>query len=215
MRSQYIDYSLYLVTDRKLAGNRALVDIVEPAIKGGVTIVQLREKGLAARDFIREAIELKGLLEPLCVPFIINDRVDIALAVDADGVHIGQRDMSLDIARRLLGPDKIIGVSVNNVEEAIEAQKNGADYLGVAPIWPTSTKEKTRPPLGLDGVAAIREAVEIPIVGIGGINEGNVASVITAGCDGVAVVSAIMAEKDPKLAAKKIIDKIKEAKSRQ
>ncbi len=212
MNKSTVDYSLYLVTDRGLAGERELIDIVTAAISGGVTIVQLREKELPTGKFIQEAKNLKKYLTERNVPLIINDRVDVAMAAEADGVHVGQDDMPCTIARRMLGPDMIIGVSVSTVEEALEAEKNGADYLGISPIWATPTKTDTSPPIGLEGVRKIREVAKIPMVGIGGINVNNAASVIEAGCDGIAVVSAIMAAKDPENATSELLKNVKSAK---
>jgi thiamine-phosphate pyrophosphorylase len=198
-----IDLSLYLVTDRGLSQGRSTVNVVRAAVRGGVTCVQLREKHCSAREFIAEARAVKELLDSLetRVPLIINDRIDIALAVDADGVHIGQSDMPLADARRLVGQSMIIGVSAESVEDAVRAEAEGADYLGVSPIFATPTKTDTAPPLGMDGVRSIRAAVSLPLVGIGGIHAGNAAAVIRAGADGVAVVSAIVSAGCPKSAA--------------
>lgn len=196
-----IDYSLYLVTDSGLAAGRSLLEIVISAVRGGVSIVQLREKNLDTLPFLEIAKALKEKLDPLSVPLIINDRLDIAMATDADGIHLGQSDIPFDIARKILGNERIIGVSVNTIEEAIKAESQGADYLGISPVWKTPTKVDTPPEVGLAGIEKICAAVRIPLVGIGGINAGNAASVIRAGCDGVAVVSAIMGAVNPETAA--------------
>lgn len=198
-----IDLSLYLVTDRGLAQGRSTVNVVRAAVRGGVTCVQLREKHCSAREFIAEARAVKELLDSLetRVPLIINDRIDVALAVDADGVHLGQSDMPLADARRLAGQSMIIGVSAESVEDAVRAEAEGADYLGVSPVFATPTKTDTAPPLGVDGVRSIRAAVSLPLVGIGGIHAGNAAAVIRAGANGVAVVSAIVSAGCPKSAA--------------
>ena len=196
-----IDYSLYLVTDRAMAGKRDLREVVSEAIRGGVTAVQLREKALPSDEFEKIAFEIKKVVEPLGVPLIINDNIDVALAVGADGVHVGQDDMPIERARKIVGRGMIIGVSVSTVKEAIAARDGGADYLGVGPIWPTPTKTDTPEAIGLEGIRAIRAAVDIPLVGIGGIKAKNARSVVDAGCDGIAVVSAIMAAKDPRAAA--------------
>lgn len=198
------DYSLYLVTDRDLAGGRTHLEIVAAAVAGGVSCVQLREKNLATRDFIREARELKALLAPLGIPLIVNDRIDVALAAGADGVHLGQSDMPLADARRLLGPGFIIGISAESVADALTAAAGGADYLGISPVFVTATKNDTALPLGLDGVRAMRAAVSLPLVGIGGIDARNAAQVLASGADGVAVVSAIVAAGDPELAAREL-----------
>jgi thiamine-phosphate pyrophosphorylase len=167
-----------------------------------VTVVQLREKDAPGRFFLEEARRLKELLAEYRVPLIINDRVDVALAADADGVHLGQDDLPLEAGRALLGPDKVIGISVSTVTEAEAAAAGGADYLGVSAIFATPTKTDTPPPIGLEGVARLRAAVNLPLVGIGGLNPTNAAAVIRAGCDGIAVVSAIMAAPDPEQAAR-------------
>ena len=188
---------LYLVTDRPLALGRDVSWVVEEAVKGGVTMVQLREKDIDTKDFIKLGLELKSLLKPLGIPLIINDRVDVALAVDADGVHIGQSDMPYPIARKLLGPDKIIGLSVENLEDIAKANELDVDYVGISPVYLTSTKTDTAAAFGLDG---LREAVSLskhPTVGIGGMNLQTVADVIRIGADGVAVVSAIMSADSP------------------
>lgn len=202
---------LYLVTDRGLCPEgRSLVQTVKEAVEGGVTMVQLREKDIDTRTFIEEALELKALLGPLGVPLIINDRVDVALASDADGVHIGQSDMPYSIARRLLGPDRIIGLSVENMDQVAQANALDVDYIGVSPVFATPTKTDTACPFGLDG---LREAVRIakhPTVAIGGMNALTAADVMAAGTDGIAVVSAIIAAPDPRAAAeelKNIVDK--------
>lgn len=199
-----VDYSLYLVTDHGLGRGRSTLEIVRAAVAGGVTCVQLREKDISTRAFIAEAQAIRDFLFGTNVPLIINDRVDVALAVDAGGVHLGQSDMVLADARRLLGPGKLIGISVENAAQAVLAANQGADYLGLSPVFSTPTKTDTAPPLGLSGVAALRTAVSLPLVGIGGIGPQNAAEVIRAGCDGVAVVSAIVAADDPELAARQL-----------
>jgi thiamine-phosphate pyrophosphorylase len=196
-----IDYSLYLVTDRELSRCRTTVDIVREAVAGGVTCVQLREKNGGTRKFIEEARALLTLLRPLGVPLIINDRVDVALAAGADGVHLGQQDMPISDARRLAPPGWIIGVSAESLADAIRAEKEGADYIGASPVFATPTKTDTAPPLGLEGLRTIRAAVKIPLVAIGGIQLKNAQNVIRAGADGLAVVSAIVAADSPRAAA--------------
>ena len=186
------DYlKLYLVTDRELSLGRSLEEVVSEAVKGGVTVVQLREKDASTGEFIELARRLMTLLKPLDIPLIINDRVDVALAVDADGVHIGQSDMSYEDARRLLGPDKIIGLSVENFEDIEAANALDVDYIGISPVYGTPTKTDTAEPFGLEG---LRKAVQMsvhPTVAIGGMNASTIAEVMAAGTDGVAVVSAI------------------------
>jgi thiamine-phosphate pyrophosphorylase len=195
---------LHLVTDRSLSQARSLVEVVAEAVAGGVTCVQLREKSCSTRQFLDEALALKALLQPLGVPLIINDRVDIALAVGAAGVHLGQSDMPISHARRLLGPDCLIGISAESMADALEAEQQGADYIGISPVFNTPTKTDTAPALGLEGIRRIRELARIPLVGIGGINLTNARQVLAAGADGVAVVSAIMAAESPRLTAEAI-----------
>lgn len=195
------DYSLYLVTDRALSRGRTTIDIVRAAVAGGVTCVQLREKNLSTRAFIAEARLLKCLLAPMGIPLIINDRLDVALAVGADGVHLGQQDMDIVDARRLVGSGTAIGISAESLEDAFRAQAQGADYISVSPVFATTTKTDAAAPLGLEGLRRIREAVRLPIVGIGGITADNAAAVIAAGANGVAVISAIVAADFPERAA--------------
>jgi thiamine-phosphate pyrophosphorylase len=196
------DWGLYLVTDRGLARGRSIAFVVEAAVRGGVTAVQLREKSCGARDFVQLGRELKKLLAPLQVPLIVNDRVDIALAIGADGVHLGQQDLDSESARRLLGPDAIIGLSIETIAQARAAAPLDVDYLGVGPVFATATKTDAAPPLGLTGLAQVRAISRHAIVAIGGIGVENVRQVIHSGADGVAVVSAICAADDPERAAR-------------
>lgn len=209
-----IDLSLYLVTDRTLSQGRDIVDIVRQAVAAGVSCVQLREKHLGTRDFIAQARDVSAVLAGSGVPLIINDRVDVALAVQASGVHLGQSDMRLPAAREILGPSRLIGISAETVVQAIQAQAEGADYVGISPVFATQTKTDTATPLGLDGIRAIRKAVSLPLVGIGGIGAANAAAVIQAGCDGVAVVSAIVAATCPASAARELCGIIQTAKGK-
>jgi thiamine-phosphate pyrophosphorylase len=201
MKLDNVDYSLYLVTDEGLSRGRSTLEIVTAAVHGGATVVQLREKDCSTREFIEQAQAIKKFLKDQSVPLIINDRVDVAQAVKADGVHLGQTDMPLGVAKKILGDSMIIGISAESLQDAIEAEKGGADYLGVSPIYTTPTKTDTAPPLGLEGLREIRKAVRIPLVGIGGLNRDNAGEVIRNGADGVAVVSAIVAADDPQMAA--------------
>jgi thiamine-phosphate pyrophosphorylase len=196
-----LDYSLYLVTDRSLSRGRSTFEVVRQAVAGGVTCVQLREKHCSTREFIDQARALQPLLKDRRIPLIINDRLDVALAVGAEGVHLGQQDMAIADARKIAGRALVIGISVESVGDAIRAEQQGADYLGVSPVFATPTKTDTAPPLGLEGIRQIRRAVVIPIVGIGGVNLRSAASVLGAGADGIAVVSAIVSADDPKQAA--------------
>ena len=195
------DYSLYLVTDRTLSLGRSTVEVVRAAIRGGVSCVQLREKGCSTREFMDEARLLKALLAGTGVPLFINDRLDVALAVGADGVHLGQNDLAIADARRLVGNRMIIGISAESVADAVRAEAEGADYIGASPVFTTPTKTDTAPPLGLDGLRAIRRAVRLPLVAIGGIDADNAAQVLRAGADGLAVVSAIVSAPCPRTAA--------------
>ena len=195
---------LYLVTDRPLCLGRDLEWVVSEAVKGGVSIVQLREKEASTREFVELAIRLKKVLQPAGVPLIINDRIDVALAADADGVHIGQSDMPYGIARRLLGPDKIIGLSVENPDEVVEANALDVDYIAVSPVYGTPTKTDTAPPFGLEGLRRAVRLTRHPVVAIGGMNERTAPDVFAAGADGIAVVSAICSATDPRVAAERL-----------
>ena len=195
------DYSLYLVTDRTLSLGRSTVEVVAAAVSGGVTCVQLREKHCSTREFLEEARRVRELLVGTGVPLIINDRLDVALAVAADGVHLGQNDMHLSDARRLVGERLVIGISAESVADAIRAEAEGADYIGVSPVFTTPTKMDTAPPLGLEGLREIRRAVSLPLVAIGSIRHDNAAEVLRAGADGLAVVSAIVSAPCPRTAA--------------
>ena len=198
------DWRLYLVTDRGLARGRSIAWVVEAAVRGGVTAVQLREKSCSTRDFVRLGRELKSLLAAHQVPLIVNDRVDLALEIGADGVHIGQHDMDPRRARSLLGPDAIIGLSIETIEQARAAASLDVDYLGVGPVFATATKTDAAPPLGLAALAQIRAITRHAIVAIGGIGLENARQTIDSGADGVAVVSAICAADDPERAAREL-----------
>jgi thiamine-phosphate pyrophosphorylase len=212
MKLQSIDYSLYLVTDRSLSKGRATLEVVKAGVAGGVTCVQLREKNCSTRKFIKEALSVKEFLNKNKIPLIINDRVDVAQAVGADGVHLGQTDMPLIMAKDILKNSMIIGISVESLEDAIRAEKEGANYIGISPIFSTPTKTDTAPPLGLEGLKKISKAVKLPKVAIGGLNQENVRDVILNGADGIAVVSAIVSADDPEKAAEKLSHIIKKAR---
>jgi thiamine-phosphate pyrophosphorylase len=207
-----MDYCLYLVTDQGLSRGRSNLEIIRMAVEGGATVVQLREKTAATREFLKEALLAGAYCHEQGVTFIINDRIDIAQAVDADGVHLGQDDMPIDYARKIIGYGKIIGVSVFDVDEAIAAENDGADYLGVSPIITTPTKPELEEAVGLEGLRKIRKAVKIPLVGIGSMNRTNAYDVIRAGADGLAVVSGIVAADDPIRAASEIKSEILRAR---
>lgn len=202
----FVPGKLYLVTDGGMTGGRDLVQIVEQAVRGGVSLVQLREKELPTRQFVERARELVRLLRPLGVPLLVNDRVDVALAADADGVHIGQSDMTVADVRRLLPAGKVVGLSVENREQVLAAEALDVDYIGVSPVFATSTKTDTVIQWGLEGVAWIRANSRHPIVAIGGIHHANCAEVLAAGADSIAVVSAICAAEDPRAAAQKFLE---------
>jgi thiamine-phosphate pyrophosphorylase len=207
-----IDWGLSLVTDRQLAGPRSVEDLVRAAVRGGVTVVQLREKDLCAKEYIELARRLKIFLADTGVPLIVNDRVDVALAARADGVHLGQSDMDPRDARRLLGPDAIIGLSVETMEQAEQAAAFDVDYLGVSPIFSTPTKPELTGGWGIEGLARLRALSRHALVAIGGISGANAAEVVHAGADGVAVVSAICAAPDPEAAARELRRIVKEAR---
>ena len=208
------DYRLYLVTDRNCLQQQTLEQAVEQAILGGVTLVQLREKAIASKAFYERALRIKAICHHYNVPLLINDRVDIALAVEADGVHIGQSDLPCRVVRQILGKDKIIGVSARTAQQAIQAQADGADYLGVGAMFATSTKADAQT-VTIASLTQIRQAVTLPIVAIGGINHTTLPALQQAlqaadtSIDGVAVVSAILGQKDVKLASEKLKEMIK------
>lgn len=195
---------LYAVTDRGWLGEKTLAMQVEEALIGGATIIQLREKDMSEEQFLLEAMEIKTLCKQYNVPFIINDNVDIAVACDADGVHVGQYDMEAGNVRKKIGADKIIGVSAQTVEQAVLAEKNGADYLGVGAVFSTSTKLDADT-VSFDILKAICKAVSIPVVAIGGIYSHNILKLSGTGIDGVAVVSAIFAQENIEHAAKELL----------
>ena len=195
---------VYLVTDRGMCRNRPLQDVVLKAVQGGVSCVQLREKDLPTRDFIGEAVAVKKILVPFHVPLIINDRVDVALACGADGVHLGQQDMPYAMARKLMGDQAIIGLSVETWEEVESVEKLDVNYIGVSPVFATPTKTDTKEPWGLAGLKKIKAFSRHTLVAIGGINASNAQSVAEAGADCLAVVSAVCSADDPVAAAVKL-----------
>lgn len=203
-----VKLDLHLVTDRNLSLGRDLLEIVQAAIQGGVSVVQLREKECATREFVELGRAVSTLLQQTSVPLIINDRVDVALAIGASGVHIGQSDMSYADARRLLGPDAIIGLSVESEAHALVAEKLDVDYLGLSPVFVTSTKSELKEQLGLEGIASIRRISHHRLVAIGGIDSENISAILKSGADGVAVVSAICSAPDPLQATRQIKQQI-------
>ncbi len=194
------DLTLYAITDRHWLKDETLYDQVKKAIEGGATFIQLREKHLNKEEFLQEALEIQALCAEYKVPFVVNDDVDIALKIDADGVHVGQSDMQAGDVRAQLGPDKIIGVSARTVEQALLAEENGADYLGVGAVFATSSKEDAVE-VGPEVLKAICSAVSIPVVAIGGITRDNVRQLEGSGISGIAVISAIFAQPDVRAAA--------------
>ena len=201
-----VDYSLYLVTDRGILKGRDLFESVEEAIKGGVTLVQLREKDISSLDFYHIALKIKEMVHYHHIPLIINDRLDIALAADADGLHIGQDDLPLKIARKLLGLGKILGYSVSNAEEARFGEQNGADYLGAGTVYPTGSKADVGELIGADGLRNIKQSVSIPVVGIGGIGISNLEEVKATGIDGISLISAILGSDDIEGTSRRLIN---------
>ena len=198
-----VDYTLYLVTDRSLMSSATIEESVEQAIQGGCTLVQLREKEASSRNFYEIARRVRKITSQRNVPLIINDRVDIALAVDADGVHVGQNDLPADVVRKVIGPDRIVGVSAGSLSEALAAKKAGADYLGVGAMFATGTKSDAKV-TSMEELRRIRQSVSLPIVVIGGINKKTASHFQGMGIDGLAVVSAIVARDDVAEAAREL-----------
>ncbi len=206
MKCDKKDLLLYAVTDRHWLEGRTLYEVVKESLEGGATFIQLREKNLDEESFLQEAKEIQKLCKEYSVPFVINDNVDIAKEIDADGVHVGQSDMEAGDVRAKLGPDKIVGVSAGTVEEAVLAEKRGADYLGVGAVFPTGSKDDATE-VSHDTLKAICEAVSIPVIAIGGITQENVSELAGNGICGIAVISAIYGQKD----IKKATENLKEA----
>jgi len=206
------NFKLYLLTDRKLSLGRPLTEIVEQALKGGVDAVQLREKGTATAEFIEEARAIKAITDKYAVPLIINDRVDIALAVGADGVHLGQDDMAANEAREIMGQDAIIGLSVTSKIDFLRVDMLEVDYLGVGAIYPTSSKSNAVVS-GLEILKFAKDKSRHRIIAIGGINSCNAKSVLEAGADGIAVISAICSAEDPRLASEQLKRIIEQSES--
>ncbi|MET0312669.1 MAG: thiamine phosphate synthase [Burkholderiaceae bacterium] len=194
--------ALYLVTDQGLTRGRPLADVVEAAVRGGATCVQLREKRLATREFVAMAMVLKAMLAPRGVPLVVNDRIDVALACGADGVHLGQDDMAPEDARRLLPAHVFIGWSVETPAQVLQSALLPVDYLGVSPVFTTPTKTDTKTPWGLEGLRHVRAMTALPLVAIGGIHRANAREVVQAGADSLAVVSALCSADDPEAAAR-------------
>ncbi len=209
-----IDYSLYVITDKKLV-NGSIEEAVRRAIAGGATIVQYREKDANTAEMIRVACRLHRITKAASIPLIINDRLDVALAVDAEGVHVGQEDMDASVARKLIGDGKLLGVSVKTVNEALRAVNEGADYLGVGDIFGTTSKKDAGEPIGLKLLKKIADSVSIPVVGIGGITKANAGNVMESGADGIAVISAIIGKPDPEKEARELIEIVRRRKNKE
>ena len=203
-----VDYSLYLVTDRTTKTDKEFLAIIEKAILGGVSVIQLREKNASTGEFYRIALRLKELTSKYNIPLIVNDRLDIALAIEADGVHVGQSDLPADVVRAIIGEDKIMGVSAATIETAKKAELDGADYIGTGAIYPTETKEASC--ISMDYLKKIVDNVNIPVIAIGGLNENNIdQKLINTGIKGISVVSAIMNSTNPKEASAKLKNNFK------
>lgn len=203
MNKNDVNYGVYLVTDRDVLNGRSLNEAVEESIKGGAGIVQLREKNISSLEFYNIAKSLKKITEKYNVPLIINDRLDIAMAVNADGVHLGQEDLPCNLAREILGKDKIIGVSAHNLEEALKAEEDGADYIGCGAVFSTSTKKNTVN-VKIEEIKRIKSSIHINVVAIGGINAENIKKLEGTGIDGAAVVSGILGKKDIRKATEEL-----------
>jgi len=209
-----MNYDLYIITDQRISHGKSHLEVAEAALAGGATVIQFRDKEMKDSEAVVACREIYKLTKKKGVSFIVNDRVEVAKAVDADGVHLGQEDMSFSSARKILGKEKIIGISVETVEQALKAVEGGADYLGIGPIYPTATKPDAGKALGIARLKEIRESVNIPIVAIGGINENNLEEVLRAGADGVAVISAVVSAPDITEACRKLKNKIEYIKKK-
>jgi len=205
-------WEIYLVTDRAFSRGRITLEIVEAAVAGGVSAVQLREKYLETREFYEEGLRIGDFLRSSGVPLIINDRVDVALALDADGVHLGQSDMPVNIARRILGPDRVIGLSIEKLAQINDGAVSDANYLGISPVFLTPTKPELDTSWGLEGIRVARSLTDLPLVAIGSIKQENAAAVIRAGADCVAVVTAIVSADDPREATRLLLDEVRTGK---
>lgn len=212
VKNKNIDYTLCVVISDVQRLNYSHLDVARDAVEGGATLIQFREKNKNIQELIRIGLALKAITKRAEIPLIVNDFIDVALAIEADGVHLGQDDMPLVVARHILHPDMIIGVSVDNPKEAMEAEKDGADYLGVGPVFATLSKKDAGKPIGYQTINAIKKKVKIPVLGIGGINILNLEEVIKAGADGVAVISAVSNSENPKQTVRDLVEEIKRLK---
>ncbi|WP_028574141.1 thiamine phosphate synthase [Desulfonatronovibrio hydrogenovorans] len=209
--TRQVDYSLYLVTDQALCLGRKIMDVVLEAVQGGVTIVQIREKNTSAKAFYELAVAMRKNLAPKNIPLIINDRVDVALAADADGVHVGQSDMPFPRVREIMGPDKILGISINSFDQ-LSQSSDLVDYFSMSPVFPTPTKTDTSAPFGLKGLEKARKMTSKPLITIGGIKPENIKEVMATGVDGVALVSAVCSAPSPEKAARQLMDLIRQSR---
>lgn len=209
-----MDWNLCLIADTQYLQKINFFSVIEKVIKEGISLVQLRSKKTDTKTFFDIALRISRILIPLNIPFIINDRVDIALACQADGVHLGQKDLPLPTARKILGRDKIIGITAPNIELAKKAESQGADYLGVGPVFYTESKQKAIKPLGIKKLSLIRRNINIPILAIGGIAPQNAAEVMSTGVDGVAVISAVLGSEDPEASTQELIQEIKKQRTK-
>lgn len=209
-----MNFDLYVITDEVIAGGRSHAGIAQQAVLGGADIIQLRDKSMSCRELVVVGREIVGITRKAGAVFLVNDRMDVAIACGADGVHLGQDDMRVSNARQLAPPGFIIGVSVGTVGEAEEAEQEGADYVALSPTFSTASKSNAGPGYGLDRLREIRRAVSLPIIAIGGISRQNVQGVIAAGADGIAVISAVVASRDITGAAREIRGLVQESKRR-
>jgi len=209
-----MNYDLYVITDQRISHGKTHLEVAEAVLAGGATVLQFRDKEMNETEAVEVCRKINKLTRKKGIPFIINDLIEVAKVVGADGVHLGQEDAPLDFARKILGKDKIIGISVETIEQAIIATEGGADYLGVGPIYPTATKVDAGEPLGLARIREIKKTVNLPLVAIGGINENNLEEVLKAGADGVAVISAVVCAPDITRACRKLKNKIEYIKKR-
>jgi thiamine-phosphate pyrophosphorylase len=200
-----LDFDLYVITDRQQSGGRPLLTVVEAALRGGARAFQLREKDLPPRDLYLLALQMRQLTQAHGARLLINDRVDVALAVNADGVHLTTASLPAGVARQLLGPDRVLGVSTHNLPDARAAAEGGADFLVFGPVFFTPSKAPYGQPVGLDALRAVRGAVTLPILAIGGIKKANLDQVLAAGADGIAVISAIISADDPTAASQELL----------
>ncbi|MEJ2555713.1 MAG: thiamine phosphate synthase [Anaerolineae bacterium] len=204
MNAKKVDWSVYVITGRRVAGDRSVLDVVRAAIRGGASLVQLREKTATTREMVELGQAVHEITRQSGIPLIVNDRLDVALAIAAEGVHVGHDDMPVRLARRLIGPDLILGASPETVGEARQMERDGADYLGVGDVYGTPSKSDAGSPIGIDGLTEVIRAVSIPVVAIGGITLENAGAVIQAGAAGVAVISAVVSAPDPEAAARRL-----------